>query len=147
MNLLSTSDLIDINNAFKDLRDTFLQSIVIYHVLGERLDRFMEDTELIADKIVNLPVLIVPSKMGKVEILQKGKQDFTESYVLVFWEDLVNTGLADTNAYFLQADKDFMVINGEKVDVIGVNKVPDLGNLKNYVKIQYRKKLAIEGGF
>jgi hypothetical protein len=141
MNLLSNADLIEINKAFTDLRDTFLQSIVIYHLLGERVDRFMEDTELIADKIVNLPVLIVPSKTGKVEILQKGKQDFTESYVLVFWEDLVNTGLADTNAYFLQADKDFMVVDGQKVEVIGVNKVPDLGTLKNYVKIQYRQEL------
>lgn len=141
MNLLSNADLIEINKAFTDLRDTFLQSIVIYHLLGERVDRFMEDTELIADKIVNLPVLIVPSKIGKVEILQKGKQDFTESYVLVFWEDLVNTGLADTNAYFLQADKDFMVVDGQKVEVIGVNKVPDLGTLKNYVKIQYRQEL------
>jgi hypothetical protein len=140
MNLLTNNDLNAINNAFRDIRDTFLQSSITYQKIGERADVFMEDSENIQITSYILPVLIVPPKTDKINILQKGKEDFTEGYVLVFWEDLVTVGLADTTDYFMEANKDFMLLNDRQVEVIGVNKISDLGTLKNYVKIQYRHK-------
>lgn len=145
MNLLSPQDLESINAAFLDLRDTFLQKTITYCFVGETSDRFMENSANSFVQNIELNVLLVPESVGngsQVEIAQKGRADFTEGYVLVYYPDLVSVSLADADNVFMQPDKDYMLIDEQKVEVIGINPIPDLGTLKSFVKIQYRKKIV-----
>ncbi len=117
-----------------------------YGLVGEMIDRYMENAANSFVQEIALSVLVVPESMGsgsEVEISQKGKSDFTTGYVLVHWQDLLTAQLADSDKLLTNPDKDYLLIDNQKVQIIGINPIPDLVNLKSFVKIQYQKVVMI----
>lgn len=143
--LLSANDLSQIQNAFKDIRDTFLKNDIVYHLEGQVYDRFMESAS--QQQTIDIPLkgLIVDEKTetnASVLFSQMGRTDMSEHYVLFYFADLEENGLVDGNReLIMQADRDFMTLRGQKYEVKAVIQVADLSTEKTYVKVTYRDNI------
>lgn len=142
--LISDSELAEIQVAFSDLAGTFLKSAITYHLVGERLDRFMEDSTVQTVTDISLLGLVVEDKSvsgGQIEIERIGKYYPKQYYVLLHWEALVAAGLVSDGILLMQADRDFLTIGSVKYEVIGLVLIPDLVSLKSFVKVMFRKNV------
>ncbi len=144
MDLLSANDLSQIQNAFKDTRDTFFKSDIIYHLEGQIYDRFMESANQRKSLDIPLKGLIVDEKAeaSAVKFAQMGRTDMSEHYVLLYFADLEANGLVDANReLIMQPDRDFMTLRGQKYEVKSVIQIADLSTEKTFVRVSYRDNL------
>ena len=142
--LISDSELSEIQVAFSDLAGTFLKTPITYHLVGERLDRFMEDT--LTQAVTNYAVkgLVVEEKsqnQSQIDIEKQGKYYPKQFYALLHWEELETVGLVSGGNLLMQADRDFLTIDNVKYEVIGITQVADLVTLKSFVKVMFRKNI------
>ena len=142
--LFSANDLSQFQNAFKDIRDTFLKNDIVYHLEGQVYDRFMESANQRQTTNINLKGLIVDEKTeaSAVKFAQMGRTDMSEHYVLLYFADLEENGLVDVNReLIMQPDRDFMTLRGQKYEVKSVIQIADLSTEKTYVRVVYRDNL------
>lgn len=142
--LISDSELAEIQVAFSDLAGTFLKTPIIYHYVGERLDRFMEDSNNQSVTNYDLLALIVEDKGvggAQVDIQRDGKYYPKGFYALIYWEDMVAAGLVSGGQNIMQADRDFITIAEIKYEVTGIVQIADLVTEKSYIKVMFRKNI------
>jgi hypothetical protein len=142
--LINSSELAQIQGAFKDLRDTFLSSGITYHKVQERLDRFMEDTIVPFEQIYVLPALWVEDRSVKgseVDIQRIGKYYPKTYYALLYWQDLVEAGLTDGDVPLINADKDYAEVDGSRYELTGFVKVPELAGEHSFIKLMFRSNI------
>jgi hypothetical protein len=131
---------------FRDLIDTFATQSIIYQKKGEQLGRFGNSESDISFVEYTLRCVIVPDNKdkSKVDFAQQGKTDLAEGYILVYWLDLVDNGLVVNDILQMTPAKDFLVMNGERYEIIGTPSVgPDYVNGNGFVlvKIFYRREV------
>lgn len=142
--LLSLNDLSQIQNAFRDITDTFFKNDIVYHLEGQIYDRFMESASKRKSLDIPLKGLIVDEKTeaSAVKFAQMGRTDMSEHYVLFYFADLEANGLVDSNReLIMKADRDFMTLRGQKYEVKSVVQIADLSTEKTFVRVVYRDNL------
>ncbi len=131
---------------FRELIDIFATQSIIYQQKGEQLGRFGNSESDISVIEYPLRCVIVPDNKdkSKVDFAQQGKKDLAEGYILVYWLDLVDNGLVVNDILQMTPAKDFLVMNGERHEIIGTPGVGTdylNGNGFVLVKIFYRKEI------
>lgn len=142
--LFSANDLSQIQNAFRDVTDTFFKSDIVYHLEGQIYNRFMESASQRKTTDIPLKGLIVDSKTeaSAVKFAQMGRTDMSEHYVLLYFADLEENGLVNVNReLIMQADRDFMTLRGQKYEVKNIVQIADLSTEKTFVRVVYRDNL------
>lgn len=143
--LLNAQDLTEITSAFLDLSDTFLKDTCQIQIAGQHFDRFgeSETNRPLTNHTVKCLIVEAKTKTGS-EVLfeQKGRLDMREAYVILYFADLVGLGLATANGEIsIRPDKDFIIINGDRLEIKAATTIPKLSVLRSFVKIVFRKNL------
>lgn len=145
MDLLSPLDLAEIQSAFADLADTFMKNEIIYRKAGQHFDRFMESNEGRQYQDYTLRCLLVDGKTAtesQVSFETKGREDLTEKYFLLYFADLEQAGLTNPDRTLnMSADTDFVIFNGEQLEIKSIVSPPDLSTEKSIVKIYFRNNI------
>lgn len=150
---LSDSDFAEIRTAINDTVETFAQKPVLYKLTTEQaMDRFGRDKHLANNKtkfdLLGLVVWSVPDSELNVEDI--GKYDFSMGYVLFSWDylvekELIITGTDESNnptsIPAFKPEVDLIVIEGETLEVMGVNIAGQLKDKECVVKVFFKRDL------
>lgn len=142
--LLSTGAKAKFAKAMEDLADTFLKETVTYFLAGRQFSTWNESESSVRFDEYSLRAKVIEINSKEENYMKRsvmGRFDEAEAYVLIYFQDLINEGLADLNGHFLNPDRDYMIVNGERTQVIGIYKIPDLGGEQSMIAVYFKKQL------
>jgi len=152
MAFLEDDDFQEIRDVLNETIETFTKKTVFYELSpSETVSRFGRDNHNADNstryELLGLVVWNAPDSEITVETL--GKFDFSMGYVLFGWDYLLSQGLVETidnngtperNVVFIP-EKDFITIEGEKLQVMGVNLAGQLNATEVVVKVFFKRDL------
>ena len=144
--LISDSDFADIRVVLNDVGETFLQLDISYKrhaaTTGDAFGWGQGTGNL--DTNITIPGLMVWStdQGGQLVVKREGKYDYNEGYILFMYDKLVELGqVLPDKRLALGAAKDSVTVNGEELEITGINSAGQLKDTDVVVKVHVRRKL------
>ena len=150
---LTDADFAEIRQTINDTVETFAQKQVQYMLSpSQTLSRFGRDKHEATDKTeYNLLGLVVWNPTdAELKIEELGKYDFSMGYVLFGFDYLETEGLITNSTDgggrpikvpVFKPEKDFIYIEGEKLQIMGVQLAGQLKDVEAVVKVFFKRDL------